>query len=258
MNDYTTLNVAPHRGTERILDVFEYLTDVDNVGKTLTEISQQLDAPKSSLLPILRTLVSRGYLYYNGLTHQYFLGYKLYEIGTKYANEENLDDAIYQIMAEISQTYSVTIQFGELVFGDVLFLQKVDSFEKLRLYKTVGRRVPAYSTALGKVLLSDKNAKELRDIYPEGLTPLTPKTITDLSMLSEQIENVRLQGFARDTEEATPYVCSLAVPIMKAGHIAYGLQISISKFEYSEERECQLLSTLFDAKSKIENFLRNQ
>lgn len=247
-----------HRGTERILSIFEFLTETENVGKTLTEIAQHLDAPKSSLLPMLRTLVSRGYLYYNSLTWQYFIGYKLYEIGTKYVSENNLDDAIYQVMVDIANTYNVTVLLGELVAGDVLFLQKVDLFEKLRLYKAVGRRTPAYSNALGKVLLADKSSDELKKLYPNGLAPITNKTITSFSVLSEQLAEVRQLGFARCDEEATQYVFSVAIPIMKAGHIAYGLEVSMSIFEYNESRERQILYSLYEAKSKIENFLKNQ
>ena len=166
-----------HRGTDRVLSIFEYLTETENVGKTLTEIANELDAPKSSLFPILRTLVSRGYLHYNSLTYQYFIGYKLYEIGTKYANDDNLDDAIYQVMVNIANNYNVTVALGELVAGDVLFLQKVDLFEKLRLYKAVGRRTPAYANALGKVLLSDKTIAEIKKLILMDLFPLRRKPL---------------------------------------------------------------------------------
>lgn len=248
----------PHRSTERVLSIFEYLTETENVGKTLTDISIQMNAPKSSLLPMLRTLVSRGYLHYNPLTHQYFLGYKLYEVGTKYVSENNLNDAIYQVMMELATANNVTVQFGELVAGDVLFLQKVDLFEKLRLYRAVGRRTPAYANALGKVLLSDKGPAEVKKLYPDGLVPITPKTVTNLDVLNEQLAEVRQLGFARSNEEATQYVSSIAVPVLKSGRIAYGLEASMSIFEYSEEKERQLLFSMYDAKGRIENFLKNQ
>lgn len=249
---------SPHRGTERILSIFEYLTETENVGKTLTEIATQLNAPKSSILPMLRTLTSHGYLHYNALTYQYFIGYKLYEIGTKYVSDENLDDAIYQVMIGIANSHNVTVLLGELVAGDVLFLQKVDLFEKLRLYKAVGRRMPAYSNALGKILLADKKPTEIRQLYPDGLVPIAPKTIINFDVLEEQLSEVRQVGFASADEESTPYVRSLAVSIQKAGQTAYGLEASMSIFDYSDERERQILYALYEAKHKIENFLRNQ
>jgi len=249
---------SAHRGTDRILSIFEYLTETDNVGKSLTEIAAHLDAPKSSLLPMLRSMVTRGYLHYNPITYQYFLGYKLYEIGTKYVSESNIGDALYQVMQEIASEYGVTVTLGELVAGDVLHLQKVDLFEKLRLYRVLGRRVPAYATALGKVLLSEKSPTEIEKFYPDGLVPITSKTITDPDVLYEQLETVRQVGFATVNEECTQYVASVAIPIRKNGVIVYALEASTSILEYNEEKERQILFALYNAKPKIENFLRNQ
>ncbi len=251
-------DTSTHRGTDRILSIFEYLTETDNIGKSLTEIAAQLEAPKSSILPMLRAMVTRGYLHYNPLTYQYFLGYKLYEVGTKYVSETNIGDALYQVMQEIASEYSVTVTLGELVAGDILFLQKVDLFEKLRLYRAVGRRVPAYATALGKVLLSEKTPAEINKFYPDGLTPITSKTITDINVLYEQLETIRQVGFATAREESTQYVGSVAIPIRKNGTIVYGLEASMSILEHTEEKERQVLYRLYDAKTRIENFLKNQ
>ena len=53
-----------HRSTERVLDILELVAQDGRPHYTLTQISQRLDAPKSSLLPILRTLHQRGYLFF--------------------------------------------------------------------------------------------------------------------------------------------------------------------------------------------------
>ena len=84
LNEIEKTSDSYHRATARVMSIFEFLTDTENVGKSLTEIANYLKAPKSSILPILRTLVDFQYLHYNTVTMQYFLGYKLYEIGTKY------------------------------------------------------------------------------------------------------------------------------------------------------------------------------
>ena len=51
-----------HRSTSRVLDIFELLSTTSSDGATLTEIAQALESPKSSILPILQTLVARGYI----------------------------------------------------------------------------------------------------------------------------------------------------------------------------------------------------
>lgn len=50
-----------HRPQPGILDILESLSGSEE-GLTLTELSQALDAPKSSLFPIVHTLEERRYL----------------------------------------------------------------------------------------------------------------------------------------------------------------------------------------------------
>lgn len=247
-----------HNSTERVVQIFEYLTETENSGKTLTEIAKYMGAPKSSILPILRTLVAYGYLHYNPVIMQYFLGYKLYEIGTKYVGESNMDDVISQVMQEFAAAHGVTLILGELIAGDVLIVQKVDLFEKLRLYRAVGRRIPAYADAAGKMLLSEKSSSDIMRLYPEGLIPITAKTITDPAVLFEQLDNVRQTGVAICNEESTMYVRSVAIPVKKNDVTVYSLEACFSVFDYTEEKERTILLKLYDLKAKIENFLKCQ
>ncbi len=256
INEIEKTSDSYHRATARVMSIFEFLTDTENVGKSLTEIANYLKAPKSSILPILRTLVDFQYLHYNTVTMQYFLGYKLYEIGTKYVGESNVDDAIQQVMQEFASNYGVTLLLGELVAGDVLVVQKVDLFEKLRLYRAVGRRIPAYSDASGKVLLAEKSDAEIMKLYSEGLIAYTEKTITDPAVLFEQLDVVRQTGVATSNEETTRYVRSVAVPIKKNGSAVYAIEASLSIFEYTEEKERELILGLYELKAKIENLIK--
>ena len=259
MNPETTeIRTNQHRATERVVLIFEFLTETENIGKTLTEISNYLDAPKSSILPMLRTLVSYGYLHYNPIVMQYFLGYKLYEIGTKYVGESNMSDVIFQVMYNFAVNNGVTLLLGELVAGDVLVVEKVDPLEKLRLYKAVARRIPAYADSMGKILLADKSASDVMRLYPEGLSPLTPKTITDPSVLFEQLDTIRQTGVATSDEESTMYVRTVAIPVKKQDVVVYALEAAFSIFDSSSEKEREILFRLHELKGEIERFLKIQ
>ena len=257
-NTVSENNNSQHRSTERVVLILEFLTETENSGKTLTEIANYLNAPKSSILPILRTLVSYGYLHYNPIVMQYFLGYKLYEIGTKYVGDSNMDDVIFQIMYNFASANDVTLIMGELIAGDILVVQRVDPFEKLRLYRAVGRRIPAYADAAGKILLAEKSDADVMRLYPEGLTAITPKTITNPSVLFESLDTTRQTGVAVSNEESTMYVRSVAVPIKKHDVTCYGLEACFSIFDYTEEKERKILYELYELKGRIEGFLKMQ
>ena len=68
-----------HRAVARVLDILETLSGRP-AGASLTELSVTLEAPKTSLLPLLRTLVSRGYAA-RGDSGRYGIGPRWLEAG---------------------------------------------------------------------------------------------------------------------------------------------------------------------------------
>ncbi|MBS7175266.1 MAG: helix-turn-helix domain-containing protein, partial [Clostridiales bacterium] len=69
-----------HRSTARVLDILELLEHVSN-GLSLKEISEALKVPKSSLFPILHTLLERGYLCSESNGRGYRLGSMAFQLG---------------------------------------------------------------------------------------------------------------------------------------------------------------------------------
>ena len=63
--------------------------------------------------------------------------------------------------------------------------------------------MPAYCTAVGKVLLAYVEPKRLRTLLRAGLTRRTPRTVIALGMLMAELERVRERGFAEEHEEST-------------------------------------------------------
>ena len=97
--------------------------------------------------------------------------------------------------------------------GDVLVLLGVPSAQNLRFDQGAGTRVPAYASAMGKVLLAfDPDPAEDVHSVPR-LTKLTGSTITSRSVLSRVLEETRDRGWAINDEEREPSVRTVAVPV---------------------------------------------
>ena len=73
-----------HRATARVLDILESLSGSEE-GLTLTELSQALDAPKSSLFPIVHTLEERRYLRQDDGTGRYTMGPRALVLGAAFS-----------------------------------------------------------------------------------------------------------------------------------------------------------------------------
>ena len=126
----------------------------------------------------------------------------------------------------------------------------------MRMRSSVGKRLPAYATALGKALLSGKSQAEVRELYREsGLRQITPHTITDMEQLLVQLEEVRRTGFAFEREESSLGVQCAAVPVCQSSGAVYlGLSVAVP-VGCSQEGLERMKQPLQEARSRLERVL---
>ena len=136
-----------HRATARVLDILESLSGSEE-GLTLTELSQALDAPKSSLFPIVHTLEERRYLRQDDGTGRYTMGPRALVLGAAFSADRGLAP-ITQVMKEVASKCQETCQMGILDQDRVLYVAREDSPQPIRLISWVGTRLPANATAVG-------------------------------------------------------------------------------------------------------------
>lgn len=224
-------------------------------GYTLTEICQRIDAPKSSMFPIIHTLEQRGYLSQETSTLRYRISQMAFQVGNAYLDHI---DSLYEVQRELQNIVNVceeSCHFAIPSGSDVFYLKKVDSSETIRMIASVGKKLPAYGTGLGKALLMDHTLADLRRLYPKGLLPLTEHTITDLAVLFAQLQKAKAEGFAYEVEESNQYIRCIAVPLRQKEKIVAAISVAIPTFRYSEEKAALIKQLLLNAKYKLESIL---
>ena len=244
-----------HRSTARVLDILELLEHVSN-GLSLIEISEALKVPKSSLFPILHTLLERGYLCSESNGRGYRLGSMAFQLGNSYLKQMDGDEEIETVMQKVVDQCGETCHFAVLDRSEVLYLKKIDSPHTVRMTSRIGMRMPAYGTGLGKALLTDHSLSMLRELYPEGLKPLTEHTVTDMEVLAEQLKQSKETGFSSEREESDQDICCVAVPLRKNGKIVAALSVAVPTFRDTAEKEEQIKKLLQEAKQRIEAILQ--
>lgn len=120
---------------------------------------------------------------------------------------------------------------------------------------TVGTRLPAYATSLGRVLLADlpPGDRKLGD-----LSPLTPRTTTDPATLRAALEEVRTRGYALVDEELEAGLRSVAVPVRdRSGRVVAAVNVAMHVARRSVE-ECvrDVLPVLAETAGRVEADLR--
>lgn len=242
-----------HPPTLRVLDILELLAQRGEPLR-LTDFSKVLEIPKSTLLPILQTLCQRNYLHQDS-AGLYTAGTALFSIGTSFSGCFPVLDYVNNILAELAQQLQETCYFGALENGQVLYLGKQDSPQPLRVLTDTGRRMPAYATSLGKALLMDHDQEKLQDLYPGGLTALTPNTITDPTILAAQLAQARSDGYTWEIEESTAHIRCFAVPVRKHSRIIAAISVAIPLFRYEEANKPQILAALQEQAAKISRII---
>lgn len=201
------------KSAARALGIIELLAETDR-GFTFTELEQELELPKSSLHELLSVLVGHRFVELEPDRREYRLGIRVWESGQAYLRHHELVSEARSVMNRVASAVNETVQLAVLDDIDIVYLEKVDSSQPVRLASFVGKREPANTTALGKVLLAGLDDGTLvQRLTGRVLTGSTARTITTVAGLMEESQRVRSNGFALDDEEFAEGLRCLAVPI---------------------------------------------
>lgn len=243
-----------HKPTERVLHILTLLA-AHPEGLSLTQITEFLHIPKSTLSPILQEMVQEKFLQLQDNSKLYSIGISSYCIGAAYEHEKTLIPYIKSIMKDITKEINEICQVGILDGADVLYILKEDASisQTIKIISYIGKKLPAYCTALGKALLCDYTLPQLQALYPNPLVQQTKNTITDLHMLYEQLQSVKQTHIAVEQEEVTYQLCCFAVPIALTHTHNYAMSISMPLFRATEEKKELAKHLLLQAKYNIES-----
>ncbi|PRC47098.1 IclR family transcriptional regulator, partial [Mycobacterium sp. ITM-2017-0098] len=129
-----------------------------------------------------------------------------------------------------------------------------------RIANRVGRRLPAYATSLGKVLLAERFGTQRDEHVPAALKALTPHTITDRVQLDHVLDDVRVRGYACDDEENTVGLRCFAVPLRycRPAQDAISASVPVDRLDPQRERDIiDALRTMGDKVSRVVRPLAN-
>ncbi|HKC06960.1 MAG TPA: IclR family transcriptional regulator [Methylomirabilota bacterium] len=211
-----------HRAAGRVMDILELVAHTRG-GLALRELSAQLEAPKSSLLPLLRTLTARGYLE-QGALGEYGLGPKALELGMGSPAHRAWPEIARPVLRELMQRTGETVFLGALG-GDgtaVVFVDKVESEQVIRYAAGVGDRRALHATSSGKVILAFLPASERERILRAlPLKRYTDRTVTSLPALRAALDEVRHTGVCVNLDELALGAAGIAAPVFgRDGRVA--------------------------------------
>ncbi|MEM1503092.1 IclR family transcriptional regulator [Domibacillus sp. 8LH] len=240
------------KSVARALDIIAHVSASPR-GLGVTEIANGMDINKSSVFRTLATLEQYGYIEQHKETGRYRIGYAFLEVSSRLL--ESLDvrseaqDVLRQLEAETNEVVHLVVYDR----GEVVYIEKLDGHEALRMHSKVGRRAPVHCTSVGKAILAHLPQSEVNDILERrGLPVHTDQTITTKEAYLAELARVREAGYALDLEENEPGIRCIAAPVFDHhGTIAAAVSISGPTLRMTDERLKVLRERMIKAGSDI-------
>ncbi len=186
----------------------------------IADIADELGMSRSTTHRYVITLVALGYLE-QGASRKYRLGMRVTDLGMAALNSTGLREHAHPYLEDLRQRTSYTASLAVLDGTEVLYVDRVSSFRRGQNSTArdlrPGSRVPAYCTALGKLMIANLPDSEQRDVLV-SIRPAkhTPNTITSKKALREELDQVRAAGFAVNDEELASGLLAIAAPVRDA------------------------------------------
>jgi DNA-binding IclR family transcriptional regulator len=223
----------------------------------LIQISQSLKLHKSTAHRLIMVLERHKLVEKNSSTGKYRLGLKLFELGTKAVSRLDLRERARPYLEKVVLETRETVHLCILDDAEVVYMDKIEPARSVRMASSVGRRNPAYCTAVGKAMMAYLPMEQVETIVKkQGLPPLTKNTITSLRELKAELARIRIRGYAIDDEENEEGVRCVGCAVRGySGEPVAAISISGPSFRVAKDKVVTLAQPILAAASALSSEL---
>lgn len=201
---------------------------------TLSEAAAAATVSRATARRILRTLTELGYVSQDG--RQFSLSPNILKLGFAYLATQSWIERAQPLMRELSERLQESVSASILQDGErdgeqgseIVYVARVPTRRIMSSVLSVGSRLPAFHTAMGRIQLGFLDAAEIwRRLKSRRFEAYTPSTITDLQALFDRVRDDHAQGFSIVDEELERGLRSIAVAVVdRHGQAVGALSIS--------------------------------
>lgn len=230
--------------------------DAENPAMTLSQIAERVNLSRAAARRFLLTLENLGYVSLEGRNFQ--LTAKVLDLGYGYLSSLSLPEIAQPHLETLASRVHESASASVLDGTDIIYVARVPIRRIMSVKINIGTRMPAHATSMGRVLLAGLSSPELKALISNfDLPKYTRNTITSKSVLLQEINKVRIQGWSINDQELEYGLRSIAVPILnKAEKVVASINISTTAQSNTlESMEAMFLPELRITAQKISDDL---
>ena len=238
------------RGLKLLLEFNRHSTAL-----TAPDLAKRLELPRTTVFRLLATLESMGFVTRQG--NEYRLGMSVLRLGFEYLASLELTELGQPVLNRLSQDIGYSCNLVVRDERSIVYVAKVTPPSILASSVTVGTRLPAHATVLGRILLEDLTLAELHNLYPEaelsGYSASTPRKVEDLhAMIVEDLK----RGYALSEGFYESSISTIAAPVRDGtGKVVAALGATIPSDHIADEQMTPLVDKVRASAEELSRLL---
>ncbi len=224
-----------------------------------TDILSLSDQPRGTLHRQLSHLVEEGLLEVDR-DGRYLIGIRLLNLASRSWARNEFRAVAEPHLRHLQELTGETVHLGVLRGSEVIYLDKVEGRQSVRMYSQIGNASPAYCTGVGKAALSALDDLDLAGrIAALEFRPYTQHTHRNAARLLADIVEIRVRGYAFDREEHESGICCVAAPIRADdGGMLAGVSVTGPAYRVTSQKLQQWAPLVVAAADSIMTDMRNR
>jgi DNA-binding IclR family transcriptional regulator len=200
------------RAVDRALDILLCFTR-DEPSRSLTEIAEAIHMSKTTVHRLLATLENKRFITRDNNTGLYRLGIRFVEMASIVMQDVELHRWAQPYLQRLAKEYGETVDLSILDGAHVIYLEVIESPQRVKLAAAVGQRLPAFFTASGKALLAYLPEEQTQKIISENLAESPNNSASNLSEMMADLRLTAERGYAISEQEYEEEINAVAAPI---------------------------------------------
>lgn len=203
---------------------------------TIADVARATDLSRAAARRCLLTLVRTGYAEFDGKFFR--LTPRVLRLGYAWLSSTALPQLVQPFLERLSEETHESSSASLLDGHEIVYIARSAQRRIMSVGLSVGSRLPAFCTSMGRVLLAGRDPADARARILAGKPKaLTPKTVIDIEALIGILAKVRDQGYAIVDQELELGLISVAMPLHNSrgeAVAAFNLSVQVQRAAQSE------------------------
>ncbi|MDH6257575.1 IclR family transcriptional regulator C-terminal domain-containing protein [Bradyrhizobium sp. BR13661] len=240
----------------RALNLLELLAE-DEEGYRLSDLAERAGLSPSTVHRLLTTMEQRRFVQFDQSDGMWHVGRQSFSVGSAFVRRRNFVAQTLPFLRRLRDQTRETVNLAVADEGEIVVLVQVESREIVRAITRAGGRAPMTSSGLGKSIMATYSNDDVSAlIQKHGMRRVTPSSIIRAGELREELQRIRVQGYALDNEEYSIGLrCVAAVVYNEYGEALASISVSAPIARITDERLISLGPIVAEVAAEITDAL---